>query len=125
MKNIRITLGQDTPCYATVDIEVEDEILENEEKLKEFLIQKSRVLMNDDDVMFYPEWDFSNQRIVCVASDSLLMLENILLAPDYQNTGVLFAQAITQKNREDFFAAAESCGATRQDALDFLKKMTE
>ena len=119
---IDVTLGQDTACYWSGSVDLPAETVANAEALRLALLEWANQQLDPDrDNFFEPEYDFMNPRIVSATGDKGEMLAGDLpLGPRYHDSGLLLGSAILQKSLSNFLEAAEECGKSRQQALEFL-----
>lgn len=119
-KTVVLTLGQDTACYASHEIVVPEEILNDPEALEAHIKAQANSIM--DDLVFEPEYDFSSPRIVSAMVGQEMIAEDVPLGPRYYDAGLLLHTAIKEKNWEMLFNAAKESGASQKEIMSFLVK---
>lgn len=129
---IDVTLGQDTACYWSGSVDLPAETVANAEALRLALLEwANQQLDPDQDNFFEPEYDFMNPRIVCATVDKgetakrETLAEDLPLGPRYHDGGLLLGSAILQKSLSNFLEAADECGKSRRQALEFLAAVAE
>lgn len=132
MKKMTVTLGQDTACYWSGDVEVPDDVAGDHGKLRQFLkAWADNQISPETENCFEPEYDFVNPRIVCVTADGTpgIILDDVPLGPRYHDAGFLLGAAISNNQPAHrihaFLEAAEETGKTRRQALEFLVSVAD
>ena len=124
--NIDVTLGQDTACYWSGSVDLPAETVADTEALRLALSKWANQQLDPDrDNCFDPEYDFSNPRIVTAVANNKTIAEDIPLGPRYHDGGLILGTAILQKSLSNFLEAAEECGKSRRQALEFLAAVAD
>lgn len=123
MVKVSVCYGQDTAAYCNEVIDVEDNITNNPELLKEYLIQRALEITNgdDEDHQFDPDFDFMNLRIVEVKIGNDTILDDVQVDANYHDSGLELNTAMNQLQPVDsrascFLEAAVRCGRTEEEA---------
>ena len=111
---VLVTLGQDTPAYATFELEV-PEGTETEQLVE---LAKAEAVNRAGDLVFDPSYDFSGLRITCMMIDRQFIGEDIPLEACGWDLGLMAQNFLSGRVRgRDLLAEADRQGLTVDPAV--------
>lgn len=132
MATVEVCYGQDTPGYFHENLEVPDEVIRDEDKLKEFLINRATDVVNNEDgeYVFQPEYDYSGLRIVDARIGNKVLAEDIPVENTYWDAGLDIGSSLNpvipmEQRFSAFLDAVQRLGKSKEDAIAALVELAD
>lgn len=126
---VTVSYGQDTAAYYNETIQVPVEIARDEARLSEFLKARAEEVANDWEVVFDPNYEFVNLRVVCATVDGKVIIEDCPVEMSYHDAGLVISTAIREKRLSALLSASDWLPVTREQikeaVISWCQEITE
>lgn len=127
---VTATFGMDVPVYSSVDVELDADLLQDQQALREVLIPLAHKVVEDDATQFTPDWDQTySLRIVSVdrevdgRSQVFMEDEGIPFCPRFLDAGQALDVFSKDDNPEALVDAFRFLGKSEDEARAILERL--